>query len=505
MTENILKNSYSLDEYQKKVVISNDKYLLVSAGAGSGKTFTIIEKIKYLIETEHINENEIICISFTNNATNNLKEKLKKNHNYNIPCYTFHKLGLTILENKYKIENSNTLDYIIHEFFENIIYYNSENIKRVLTFLNIHKKRNIIQQYKQIDNNDLDKMKKLINKFINLFKSNNHQKQDFKFFLKQAKNKKHQAFIILTYNIYYLYQQELKSKKELDFNDMISLATKKINQYGYKEKAKYIIIDEFQDTSKVRFDLIKAIINKTNAKLLVVGDDFQSIYRFTGCDLNIFINFKKEFKDASILKLENTYRNSQELIKVAGSFIMKNKNQIKKNLKSTKQEKYPIIIIYYKNLVTSFIKLIEQIYKETKKPILVLGRNNFDINNIINNKFFTHTEEGIIYKNNKNIKLKYLTIHKAKGLEEENVIIINLINKKTGFPNKIETNQVLKYVSYKEDDYPYAEERRLFYVAITRTKNKNYLLTQKNKESIFVLELKRNYKKYIKIYKLFFY
>ena len=95
-------NGYPLDKKQRKVVTSNQKYILVSAGAGSGKTLTIIGKIRYLIEIQKLKESEILCISFTNEATNNLKNKLKENYNYNISCYTFHKLGLEILKQEEK-------------------------------------------------------------------------------------------------------------------------------------------------------------------------------------------------------------------------------------------------------------------------------------------------------------------------------------------------------------------------------------------------------------------
>ena len=208
------------------------------------------------------------------------------------------------------------------------------------------------------------------------------------------------------------------------------------------------------------------------------------------------------FNNANILKIENTYRNSQELIDIAGSFVMKNKNQLKKDLKSNKHENYPINIIYYSEITTTFIKLIEKIYQETKKPILILGRNNFDINEILKNKYFILEKEKLIYRKNCNIKMTYLTVHRSKGLEEENAILINLKNDKLGFPNKIEDDEVLKYVSCKEDNYPFSEERRLFYVAITRTKNKNYLLVPKNNESIFIKELKATYKEKIKVLKL---
>lgn len=485
-------NGYPLDELQRKVVLSDDKHLLVSAGAGSGKSLTIIGKIRYLIEVKKIREDEIICISFTNDSTNSIKSKLKDIYNYDVSCYTFHKLGMDILKNeKYTISSSDTLNYIVDEFFNSVLYYKN-NLKRVVKVLS--KKRLIInykKEYNNISRYDIDNLKKLVIKFINLYKANNYLNSDFTLFFDKCSLREKNLLLII-FSIYYMYQKELLSLREVDFSDMISKASLMVLKNGYPKKLKYIIIDEFQDTSRVRFELIKAILDKTGASLLVVGDDFQSIYRFTGCDLNIFLDFDKIFEDAKIMKIENTYRNSQELIDIAGSFVMKNSNQLRKNLKSSKRLNKPLVIVYYSNLIKSFENLILKIYYETKKPILILGRNNLDINKIVDNYIFIKFEDEIIYTKNRNIKLKYLTIHRSKGLEEENVIVLNMIDDKLGFPNKIKDEKILRFVSCKEDNFPFAEERRLFYVAITRTKNKTYLMTKKNKESIFVNEIKHN-------------
>ena len=494
-------NGYPLDKNQKEIATSNTKYLLVSAGAGSGKTLTIIGKIRYLIEIKKLKEEEIMCISFTNEATNSLKNKLKQNYNYNIPCYTFHKLSLEILkQEKYKIAENDLLEYTIEEYFKGLI--DNNNKKRTLKYLKIkHNNKNYIKKYEKIKEKELNDIKTTIKTFINLLKSNDYNEKHIISFIKQENNKQDKALLIIILYVYKTYIQELKSKKEIDFNDMISLATQKVKKDNYHKNIKYIIIDEFQDTSRVRLNLIKEIINKTNANLLAVGDDFQSIYRFTGCDLTIFLNFTYFFKNSEILKIENTYRNSQELINIAGSFIMKNPYQIKKNLKSNKHIKCPIEIIYYKNIANTFTKLIESIYTETKMSILVIGRNNNDVNVITNNSKFTLENDRIIYKDNPSIQITYLTVHRSKGLEESNVIIINLSNKINGFPNQIINNKILKYVTCKDSVYPFDEERRLFYVALTRTKNKVYLLVPNKNESVFVKEIKKHYKKQIKIIK----
>lgn len=492
-------NGFPLDDAQREVVVSDSKHLLVSAGAGSGKTLTIIGKIRYLIEIKNLCCDEIICISFTNEATNNLKNKLISNYGYDIPCYTFHKLGLEILKDEGKIIScSDMLEFVIDEYFCSLISLDDK--KRVLSLLGIRFNGfNFEKKYSLIDKKRFWELSKLVSKFINLFKAKDCAPEEFLSFLISSRSKRDRDFLVLTYHIYYAYQKELDSKNEIDFSDMISKATLRVRSKGFNRDIKYIIIDEFQDTSWVRFNLVNEILDKTGASLLVVGDDFQSIYRFTGCDLDLFLKFGEIFPDGKVLKIENTYRNSMELIEVAGSFIMKNKNQLRKDLCSSKRLCFPLQIVYYRNIVSTFISLITYIHNSSFKPILILGRNNFDINMIIKSDRFYMDGNCVIYRDNLDIKMYYLTVHRSKGLEEENVIVINMIDGRTGFPNKICDDKVLRFVSCRGDDYLYSEERRLFYVAITRTKNFTYLLTPLEGESMFISELKRDYRGKIKV------
>ena len=434
----------------------------------------MIGKIRYLIECKNIKENEILCITFTRDAACNLEKNVKKNYNYNIKVYTFHALSLELIKDKkVTISENYTLEYIVDEYF-NLVKYNKEikyKIKQILCMIDT--------PYKIIlESKELQKFKRTIITFINLFKTNNYK---IDYFLKINKYKNIMLIII---DIYYLYEEELKSTNSIDFNDMITMATDYVKENEIK-KYKYIIVDEYQDTSYIRYLLLKEIINKTQAKIICVGDDYQSIYRFNGCNLNMFLNFKKYFGYSKILKINNTYRNSQELINVAGSFIMKNKRQLYKKLKSNKRIDKPIKIFYGKSLN----KLLDEVLKKHKN-ILILGRNNFDIN-----KYFNIDKEGyFIYKNT---QIRYLTMHASKGLEEECVILINLTNDTLGIPCKLEDDKILKYVNNNVDIYPFEEERRLFYVALTRTKSDVYLLVDKNNPSIFVSELIKYNSKYI--------
>ena len=491
---NILNNinGYPLDDYQSRVVLSNEKATLVVAGAGSGKSLTIIGKIVYLVKICNINPNDILCISFTNDATINLKNNIKKNYNFDIDIYTFHKLSLSILKShniKYTIAKEDLLLDIIELFFNEIIPNNKIYQKALKYILG-----------KKPTEKEIVNLKRLITTFINLYKSNNYPITYYLLILKKIKYTlnikeyiKNKYLILLIFNIHIMYQEELNKDKSLDFNDMINKTIDIISNKGLIKKWKYIIVDEYQDTSITKFNLIKNIIDICNAKFLAVGDDFQSIYRFTGCNLHIFLNFTKYFNYSKIMPIINTYRNPQELINIAGKFVMKNKYQQKKNLVSSKHLSNPVIIYYSNNKVSILKEILKSIESNN---IMVLGRNNKDILKYIDN---TYKQDNDIYTY-QNKSFRYLTIHKSKGLESEYVILINVEDNLLGLPTKIKDEKILKYVNNTKDYYLYEEERRLFYVALTRTKNKTYIISPYKNESIFIKEIKK-YKGVIQIKK----
>ena len=366
-----------MNEKQLEAVKSLENTLVV-AGAGSGKTFTIVNKIKYLLDNNIYKENELLIISFTNESVNDLKRKI----DYDLDILTFHKLAITLINNPdMKISNEYYLKYIINEYFNSYGKYNKKQNKLI---------KRILQEM------DIDNLKKLIFTFINLYKSN-YNDINYLLNLYQKSHFINKIYFKIILEIYHIYNQEIESSNLYDFNDMIKIATNNINNNIIKTNYKYIIIDEFQDTSLNRFKLIDAIMKQNNAKIFVVGDDYQSIYRFSGCNLDIFLNFNKLVSNLNIINLDYNYRNPKEIIDVANSFIMKNKKQIKKETICLKNINKPIKICFYKNKRTAIEKILK--YIDTK--YLILGRNNKD-------------------KDLFNVQDKpFLTIHKSKGLEED--------------------------------------------------------------------------------------
>ena len=457
-------NNKTLDKYQTKAVLCNKKNYLVVASAGSGKTFTIASKINYLVKKLNVKPSSILCISFTNNSVNDMK-RVFTNNNLNIDVMTYHKLAMYILRNiNYKIANTNILQYITNEYFESFIY--DDNLDK------------LFNSYVLEEGIVIDYLKKSIISFINTVKSYGKDINYIRDLINKDIPYNDKLLLTIIYKIYYLYEEELNSLYLYDFNDLIIKAYKYIDNINYF-KYKYIIIDEYQDTSLIRYNLINKLSNKFDINIMAVGDDFQSIYKFNGSDIDLFINFKRLFNNSKILKLKCTYRNPKDVVNISSRFIMKNYRQIKKRLKSSNYINNSINIVYYKDIYKAYINIIKDI-----DNILILGRNNEDINLI-----------GDISYRDKNIN--YMTVHKSKGLEEDYVIVINLLINK--FPSNIKEFDIFKYIKSK-DKYLYEEERRLFYVALTRCKKKVFLFTERGKESIFIKELLKDYKLKINVF-----
>lgn len=214
---------------------------------------------------------------------------------------------------------------------------------------------------------------------------------------------------------------------------------------------------------------------------VAVGDDWQSIYAFAGSEVSLFTRFKESMGYADLLHITHTYRNSQELIDIAGDFVQKNNTQIKKTLKSNKSIQKPVVIFSYSDdtyknekkgksgviyekaiIIDSIIQKIVQVHGENTS-ILLIGRFGFDAERLSISELFTYENEMLKSTNYPSVKITALTAHSSKGLGFDNVIIINATNDTYGFPSKIETDPILKLVIEDDKAIDFAEERRLFF------------------------------------------
>ena len=371
------------------------------------------------------------------------------------------------------------------------------------------------------ENRYIRKLINLICRFISNFKVNAYKADDFNRMYYSTQNVRSRLFLSICNDCYLEYERWLKENKAVDFEDMINESARLLREVKEMKKKlnfKYIIVDEYQDISRQRFDLTKILSEVTDAKIIAVGDDWQSIYAFSGSDITLFTKFAEKMGYAKLLKIVRTYRNSQEVIDIAGNFIQRNTEQITKKLLSPKHIEDPVLIYTYDGakkvhngnrksggnyeLGHAIEKVLTDLIKYKKAEgiepgsILLLGRYGFDGDKLEKSGLFEYINRTNKVKCVKYPKLEitFMTAHSSKGLGYDDVIVINGKNETYGFPSKVEDDPVLSFVIKGDRSIDYAEERRLFYVAMTRTKNRVFFVAPEANPSEFLLELKQSYK-----------
>lgn len=652
-----------LDEQQLMCIAKNAHNHLILAGAGTGKTTTIVGKIKYLLNKGWLSPQDILVLSFTNASATEMNERIRKETGKNIDASTFHKLGLNILTKANgmvpKISNldmkkfikeclqqnmnnpryrSKLVNYLFHsrvamksefDFNSDEAYHdylqlnppktiNEEIVKSYgeLEIANFLYQNRIRYQYEHdyaidtrdethtqyrpdfylpdydiyieyfgidrmgnvpaffsgkdgksasevynesiewkrkthVENNTtmaecfayekneghlldtlqenllklnvrfdpmspdemwehickddqhiLDGLVDLFETIISLIKSNRYSINDVRnrniFGYGYLSN---MQILDLIEPIFNTYQQTLLKNDMIDFNDMINNAIDVVNANKYVHNYKLVIVDEYQDISKQRFLLLDSMRKQKGYDLFCVGDDWQSIYRFAGSDIGFILNFEKYWGPTEISKIETTYRFSQSLIDVSGSFVMNNPEQIKKNIKGKSPSigfSVGEICGYTEDYALRFMatRLHDLPQNST---VFFIGRYSFDAKMLQDCELFKckyNNVTGVIdvvYDKRKDLQMSFITAHKSKGLQADYVFIINNKKGRMGFPSEIQNAPILELLLEGYGEFPFAEERRLFYVALTRARKKALLVTLANKESIFTKELQSKY------------
>ena len=330
---------------------------------------------------------------------------------------------------------------------------------------------------------------RLLVTFVTLVKSNCKSVEEA---LEQAMIADDERSVFIIKNIfqpvYEHYINTLKDSNQIDFTDAILQATE-ICRTSHPVEYDYIIVDEFQDISVDRYNFLK-VLREGNppAKLYCVGDDWQSIYRFSGSDMALFNQFPEYFGTTEINKIETTYRFGEPLVSLSSNFIQRNKAQIQKNIHSFSSEMRTELEFYaydrrdYCNTIGQLVASIP-----SDKSIFLLGRYSFD-DYYLSFMYQPIKEGNRFYYVIGGRKIEFLTVHKSKGLEADYVILLQCNKDTYGFPSQVSDDPVLSYVLTKSDQFPYGEERRLFYVAITRAKIKTLVLYDRRFPSVFVDE-----------------
>ena len=652
-----------LDQQQMTCIVKEAYNHLVVAGAGTGKTTTIVGKIKYLLQTGKCLPNDILVLSFTNASASEMNKRISAETGHNIAALTFHKLGLNIIsqvngrmpritqinlrkfvkeqlmlnmqsdaylnllssyllynrvvaksefdfksqkeydeylklnppttvnneivksygemdianflmqngiryiyEQPYEMDTSTSEhsqyhpDFYLPDYKIYIEYFGINRNGEVPSYFkatnemtatesyraSMEWKRSIhhwnqttmieCYAYEKLEGTLLDALKEkleaasvvltpkssqelwtqvaaesdslldgiieLFETLINLIKSNEYDIATVrKLNYTGGNTQTNHILLSLLEPIFNAYCKYLSDHKEIDFNDMINLASEYVKQGKYINPYSNVIVDEYQDISKARYRLLDCLRKSRDYALFCVGDDWQSIYRFAGSDIGFILNFSKYWGATEISKIETTYRFSQKLIEISSGFIMQNPVQIKKSIKGKTDEMgFPLgeISGYTEKYAIEFMaKKLNDIPKESS--VFFIGRYSFDAKLLNDSGLFAcqYNNANMVVdvksKTRPDLSMSFLTAHKAKGLQADYVFIINNKKSRMGFPSKIQDAPILDLLLDNCDQYPYAEERRLFYVALTRAKKKAFIVTINGQESEFAIELKKRY------------
>jgi DNA helicase-4 len=299
---------------------------------------------------------------------------------------------------------------------------------------------------------------------------------------------RHAMFLAIFEKIWNAWESRLNADKCIDFEDMLNLAADCIESGRWESPYELVMVDEFQDASQARARLISGLVKKPDRYLFAVGDDWQSINRFAGADLSVMTDFEARFGPASILKLETTFRCPQALCDISTRFVEKNPKQLRKSVRSPRidvLEPVRIIRVTDERKIRSAVDAsLDELAKAQPEghtaKVYVLGRYRKD------EAYLPSRYDA------SRVKVEFLTVHSSKGLEADHIIIPGMTSETLGFPSRIADDSVLQLAMPSGDPLEYAEERRLFYVALTRARLTVTLVTVATKESPFITELVRD-------------
>ncbi|MBN1461648.1 MAG: UvrD-helicase domain-containing protein [Armatimonadetes bacterium] len=333
----------------------------------------------------------------------------------------------------------------------------------------------------------------LVGNFISLMKQSGLSFQELRMKAAVSIDASHINLLLdLIAPVYLTYEATLAERGEIDFADMISRATEHVESGRYQSLYTHIMVDEFQDISPMRARLVQALLRqRPEAMLFAVGDDWQSIYRFTGSDLRYTTRFAEIFGATAVKALDLTFRFNDKLGEVASTFVLKNPVQVRKELGSLRAQDEPAVsLVASSSTRTGLDAALEAISlradgtPQNRSTVLVLGRFSF-----------THTEvDNAEYRSrvrrlHPGLDVRFMTAHGSKGREADYVVILDVSQGRYGFPSERPTEPAIEFLLPQAEPFRFAEERRLFYVALTRARHRIYVVYDPTRPSSFVTEL----------------
>jgi len=480
--------SSPLNISQQHAVLLNDDHNLVLAGAGSGKTSVLTARVAYLLQSHLAQAEEILLVAFGRDAAGEMEQRLKNKIGLaaeKIQVNTFHQLGLSILN---KVDGGNAVISPIALDEKLKKAWCIDWLKRHwMTPTNFKRWQKHLSQWpiaylagddelgSHVENPKLIAwLEKQLDQLALLGISKKSVQERL---VEHPDYPRLNSELALCWPCYQAWQEMLKESNHIDFNIMISRATNYVTKRKFAAPWKFIMIDEYQDISPQRLDLIQALCeqNTNQCNLFAVGDDWQSIYQFAGSDVDLTTDFESRMPYSTVHHLDTTYRFNDKLGEVANRFVQQNPQQREKTLNSVKTQSSKAVVL---SPSSSVEKILDGLNRKASgvKTVLLLGRNHYHKPELLRdwqNRFLS-------------LKLEFMTCHASKGKEADYVIILSVDEGQ--FPARVKALHLDGALTASNDNFAFAEERRLFYVAMTRAREKVWI-TYTGNGSVFVQEL----------------
>lgn len=507
---------HELSDEQISAIAGAGHNTLVLAGAGTGKTTTIVGYIAWLLNTGTATPEEILVLSFTKASADEMSSRITQSTGKVIRACTFHSLGLEICRSSTianrPIIDGHTSNNVVRNAFEYLLEHNVSY--RLLAFKLMSQQ--LLDKYStaaRLENFQLPTDDYAFNQYrqnlidttqtiIQHMRSNNIDTTGMQALNERYGGKnigRNREMLQLIEPLYHAYVQNFATNNGIDFPGMIVDAISCVNNGSYRHPYKYVLIDEYQDMSRPRYELIRALRLQHDFSLFCVGDDWQSIYRFAGSDLHLILDFDRIWRawgPTRMFQITTTRRFRQSLIDASGAFVMRDTNLYVKHLHNPSDKKdYSLKALGGHTEEERFNVIVEQLRKLPKTAsVLLLGRYRSDINLMIrcdqSGLFSIDQSTGNIrFLEKPDMDIRFMTAHASKGLQRDFVFLLCCSGGLKGFPSTIPEEPLLGLLLPEVERCPHAEERRLFYVAMTRCKKKLFFIVDQTRPSRFMYEL----------------
>ncbi|GKX62615.1 DNA helicase [Pragia fontium] len=480
--------SQPLNPTQCRAVISGEKNVLVLAGAGSGKTSVLVARAGWLLYRKEAKAEDILLLAFGRKAADEMNSRIQQRlATTEIQAKTFHALALSIISQSSKkvpviskLETSSKARqrFLIEQWHSQCAEKKSQ-ASGWRTWLSQDMGWSLDEGAFWKNSGLSERLATRLDYWIGLMRNHGGSQAEMLALAPEDLRTDFQKKLRLLAPLLKAWKKALKEEGALDFAGLLHQAVNLIEKGKFISPWRHILVDEFQDISPQRAALVNALRRQQqDSSLFAVGDDWQSIYRFSGSEQSLVADFNRIFGMGEQCALDLTYRFNQGINDITSRYIQQNPAQIKRKIGSLYQgDKNAITILPDSQLEALLNKLSGYVRPEEK--VLILGRYHYSKPEVLANASTRWPK----------LNMEFMTMHASKGQQAEYVIILGLSADRDGFP-ATENHSVIEQVLLPEvDDFPYAEERRLLYVALTRAKHQVWLMQDTASPSVFVKQL----------------